>query len=693
MPPTLSLAQFDVELKRRLLAVPPADLGAAPTKVPEAARAREAIEAWTPVARVHALALLEAIDPAEATLFADRLLGVPEMRGLRWDQEELLDRARSAAAVLRNGISHLPLPALVASIANDRFVLEWTILWEDDRFAFLRAHPELSTPAGTFAALRGVVETVGWDRAFQHEKQNAWGFARWLITWLAREGHAPGAPWMIDVWKKHRDKGFVIDRMLGEAICATRDHDAISAIVETFDRKDESEIAMLAVFALDPRAAFDRLSPRLHADALAGRGEQLARRLLDVIAQDGPAAAGLLGWPSKAPQRWMDADERWAPLLLSLRSHPSLRDKVKDALASVDPAVIAKHKPAPAKRAAPALVITRAGDMAYVPFEQQGASVWLGGGHLVVATSPTTLAIHRADEGLPRVREIALPKGLSMIPLPRDPNESGWDRPGVHSIAIHPDGTRLALGGRTDAHEPKVMVMGLDGSILAEHHAEEESCIHALHWGPAGATLWVGVENAGAYAVIAFDGAKLTPLGRCALGSEFPDPVFVTAHPHPTEDVGLFELACGQDGSWLKCIERRPKLKVRKQKLSSKNDGYPLLGFSRDGALAATTLASKLLLRTWPNMDPHKGKVLGGESRSGTVMGDWVIMAVATVTQAADVLHVYRLPDGERLGEAPFRDDDVILGASGDFFVTIDSKARRVSLWSVALPKAKSARR
>ena len=68
-----TIKAFDDDLKRRLLSIDEADIAKRCRSVPAKARTHAAIEQWT-FARPHALAMLAAFEPQEASFLADAWL-------------------------------------------------------------------------------------------------------------------------------------------------------------------------------------------------------------------------------------------------------------------------------------------------------------------------------------------------------------------------------------------------------------------------------------------------------------------------------------------------------------------------------------------------------------------------------------------------------------------------------------------
>lgn len=381
-----------------------------------------------------------------------------------------------------------------------------------------------------------------------------------------------------------------------------------------------------------------------------GMSLQTPRRLSDDDVRLLRAAAGLAA-AGAAPS--VSAAE---PSSASTSSEPSAKQTVEQAPEPSPGRPVkqpAKSRGQTAKGAAPSIV--EWGVVTHAPLPTWPPPVWASAeaGLLVVARSATSLSVHRLAPGLPVATELELPKELAFVRKPQGGYDSPWERSGTQALAVRPDGGALALVGDNVA-----TLLDLQGNVLARW-TTDDVVLHTVQFGARGRTLWVGLHG-DAFDVLALDGSTLAERGRLTVTGDFPDPAWITPHPHLDDDVAAFEIACGQDGWWLKVFELDgARVRVRKQKLSSKGTPTPIHGLWRDQV--ATSLEKKLLMRSWPSLEPVKGKVLGGINCGGVLLTRsssdeeaFVVVAVGAGYTEPTALQVYRIPSPERVATLPF---------------------------------------
>lgn len=441
---------------------------------------------------------------------------------------------------------------------------------------------------------------------------------------------------------------------------------------------------MSASVCLDPASATERLGHWLDPKCFdPGVMRVRSNQVLDALAANGLRAGEIAGFPSRRPRDWVNADPRWVPLLMGLRGHadPNVSRPARTALGHADRELVAASQPkASKKKKGTALTLRPIGRAAFVEGTYWGDPVFVAEGRVALFSTLGRLEVRRLAEGFPVAFAFDLPAGLELPTERRDPNDDGWDRGGVHGVAVHPSRDVIAISSfSTDADLGGVLLVDATGAIVARRPMED-LLAHRLHWGADAKTLWVMAQE-DTNVVIALDPETLEERGRCGLG-EFPPPAFPSVLRHPTDDVGCFQILCGQDGFWVKCVENAGKrYRVRAQALSAVHHEVVVYGFGENGNAVVTPLESKLVLRDWPTLKTRKAKNLAGPARGAAGTRTSVIVPSATVGNAADGFEVFRLPDGEKVGAGEWPEGHVLQDAFDDFVVT--TNGNEVHAWKL----------
>ncbi len=640
----------------------------------ERALSKRLAEAGSPTdSAADPLDVLAAIDATEAARFALRLMLVDEMRNLTPYEMALGDRKRAAHGTILRGLSGLSLDEMTSALVIGALWVNWNVPWQHERFTFLSEHPALLAPEARLHVLRAAVAAHGWLAAP----------VGWFLHRLIEDPVPESGDELYAAWREHRGDARV-EPALAEAVIAAGHCEGIAAIAATLDTDTPSRDAVSASLCLDPTTATERLGHLLDPARFDPGPRPLgSTHLLDALKANGLRGGEIHGFPSRRPRGWVRADPRWVPLLLSLRGNrdPNVSSPVRGALAHADPEVVAAHLPKPSKKkTGKGLTLREAGRAPFVGGAYWGDPMVTAGGRLALFPRISHLEVRHVTDGFPIAFAFELPAGLALPSEARDLHDDGWGREGIHGIALHPKASRVALSASSrDDSKNGVFLLDEAGRVTARWKAEDASP-HRLHWGADGTTLWVMADADGAV-VVALDPETLEERGRCTIGN-FPPPAFPSAFAHPTDDVACFQIVCGQDGFWVKCVERAAKgYKVRSQKLSAVHHDWLMYGLAEGGAAVLTSNDTKLLVRDWPTMKPRKGKVLGGQPWGIAGSAKWVIVPVATVGSAADQFEVFRLPDGDKVGTGPWPAGHVLLDLCGDMALT--TKDGEVHVWKL----------
>lgn len=649
-----SLGTYDALLRERLNAIDDETLLASIKLVDDAGKLKvEDVRSWTPVGALFALDILATQDLELASRVADDFWRLDEVRHATWSDEALLDRRNRAYAIMLRGFHSWSLEEVVDALALGRMHIDFGIPWEHARRQALFDHPALATPEQRLAALQASVEAGGWD--------GNPGWTTWLVHRLIEDPVPSAAAWLETAWKARRSQN--IEPYLAEALLATGDVARIQLVADTLAEPRPSHVVMKALLCLDPATASSRLGGWLSPAPTQQPKLAQARALLDALAADGFSAAELQ--KSRRPLGWVRQDPGWIPLLLQCRKDkdPNVSHPARSALAHADPALVESLTPKKASKGKkiPEATLEPLGSAKLERREFWGAPIAWSKDAVAFFAAPARVEVRKLSAGLPMSFSVDLPDGLSLPTTQRDPYDDGWGRPGVHGIALDASASQLAIAGNA-ADSAGVWVFSAGGEV--KRWSAEDHLPQRLHFGPMGA-IWVLCEG-DAPTVFALDPTSLEARGSFAL-TPFPPPAYVDAFPHDTDDVGVFQFACGQDGLWVKVIEHGPKkLKVRSQKLSSVHHDSLLYGYALEGKVAITLLESKLLLRQWPTLKPLKGKQVDGSTREAAGSGDRVLVTVARSAHQADTFEVFKAPKWDRVAVGAWPQGHSPLSLQGD---------------------------
>src|SRR6185436_15485861 len=105
--------------------------------------------------------------------------------------------------------------------------------------------------------------------------------------------------------------------------------------------------------------------------------------------------------------------------------------------------------------------------------EHWGIAVWTSPTRVAFASDARTISVHQLAEGFAREATIALPPTLGMPTERRDQNDDGFDRQGVHAVALHPTKLRVAIGGMDSKDGQAIRLLDGDGRIVSRRDFEE----------------------------------------------------------------------------------------------------------------------------------------------------------------------------------------------------------------------------
>lgn len=576
-----------------------------------------------------AFAVLAKHSLRDAVLLAARFLALREISDGRELQmhPERMDRRLEAAKLLQENTSLLTAEELARAVATGGVGIDGNAIYTPRAAALLLDHPDLQTPERKFACLVAIAE----ESAKSPHPYSGRTLMTWLCLRLCETPYVEGAARLAEL---HR-----AGRIPADVVGATGDR----ALLEELAPQ-----SLACAFALDPKTAFDRFGDRLTSNKPGPDG---VRGLLAVLAQDGFSTHGLSGKPSTNPQGWLRADERWIAPLMALResNDPNISWPAADALGNCDLEKVLALLPKPKKKI-PALEITSLGTVA------AARRLWLGAKRLFVIDGGREITAHALEPGLPVAARFELPEGVELQEEGSHGHDDPWERPGLYDVAVRADGG-IAIGAQTKTFVHLVALYDASGKRVALREIDESagSHPHSLVFGAGGAgSLWVALVHDVGHRAAAFAPTDLAPKGHCLIGKEFPSPALFHAGTHPTDDVGIFDVACGQDGAWLPVVEVGAKgPQTRKHKLSGKQTATGFAGAGASNAVFATW-TSTMTLRAWPTLETPKKKRLDGSVVGAGVVDGAIAFAVAEVSNEPSAIELRRIEDGERLGKARY---------------------------------------
>lgn len=325
--------------------------------------------------------------------------------------------------------------------------------------------------------------------------------------------------------------------------------------------------------------------------------------------------------------------------------------------------------------------------------------VWPGGDRLAATTSRDTLRIVTLAPGLPVVATTRFPGGLELPGDAPDPYELDFDRIGVHGLAMRPDGEAFAVAGVTAEHDRAVYIVGVDGETLAETSAVTAThlgvnedfliCPIALAWSGDGAALWMCCSIENEHHVLRLDPTDLSVTGLVNLGGDFPEPALVVPLAHPRADAVSFEIACGQDGAWLRTVACGPAGVVRVATELDVLGAHRIFGVSPDGGVLYDGIDAfgaggpgTWQRRRAPELAHEADFATLGMIQGGVVLGDHVAIAV-TPDDGTTQLAIHRASDGAAVGTVELARGHRLVAGHGDVLVTRAGEC--VSVWRLAL--------
>lgn len=239
-----------------------------------------------------------------------------------------------------------------------------------------------------------------------------------------------------------------------------------------------------------------------------------------------------------------------------------------------------------------------------------------------VPAGARALAI-RVAASLDREVRVALPEALSLPAVDASPDGTTSRQPGIHAVALHPDGREVvALGWHRDIPVACVARAGGSPELVDLSHALGDMGPMAATFTRDGESIWLSAESP--------TGAAIARLRFRDFGLEskvaFPAPPPPAAHEiylHPVEDAVLLTMACGQDGTFVRVARvaggndrNGAKIELVAGEGSDGNEGLMPCGLAEatdDGARVCFVSDDAVELRRWPDLKREASYELEGD--------------------------------------------------------------------------------
>jgi hypothetical protein len=200
-------------------------------------------------------------------------------------------------------------------------------------------------------------------------------------------------------------------------------------------------------------------------------------------------------------------------------------------------------------------------------------------------------------------RRVELPDALAVPDVERSPSSTSSRQPGLHSVALHPDGrTVVGFGWHRDIPVACVERVGGAPELVDLGPALGEMGPMAATFTRDGESIWVSAESA-AGAAIARLRFRDFGLESKAAFPPAPPPASHELLLHPVEDAVLLTMACGEDGTFLRLARM---LGGKLELVPTEGDGgiepCGVAGTTEDGGRVCLVTFTRVELRRWPGM-------------------------------------------------------------------------------------------
>ncbi|MGD0523560.1 MAG: hypothetical protein ABSE49_00375 [Polyangiaceae bacterium] len=219
-----------------------------------------------------------------------------------------------------------------------------------------------------------------------------------------------------------------------------------------------------------------------------------------------------------------------------------------------------------------------------------------------VPVGPRAIAI-RGAASLGAERRVELPEALSLPVVPASAGGTKSRQPGLHALALHPDGrTVVGVGWHRDLPVACVERVGGAPELVDLGPALGDMGPLAATFTRDGESLWLSAEKTGGAAIARLRFRDFGLEAKVAFPAA-PPPAAHELFLHPNEDAVLLTMACGQDGTFTR-VARNVGDKVELVPTKGDEGLQPcgVAGTTDDGRRVCFVADDGVALRRWPEL-------------------------------------------------------------------------------------------
>jgi len=223
-------------------------------------------------------------------------------------------------------------------------------------------------------------------------------------------------------------------------------------------------------------------------------------------------------------------------------------------------------------------------------------------GAFAVPVGPRTLAIRGAGSSGDE-RRVELPEALALPTIDTSSYGSTSRQPGLHAIALHPDGrTVVGVGWHRDIPVACVERVGGAPELVDLGPALGDLGPLAATYTRDGESIWLSAESASGAAIVRLRFRDFGLEAKAAF-SPAPPPAAHELFLHPVEDGVLLTMACGQDGTFVRVARMvGGKLELVVTEGDGGLDPCGVAEATDDGSQVCLVMFDRAELRRWPDL-------------------------------------------------------------------------------------------
>jgi hypothetical protein len=248
-----------------------------------------------------------------------------------------------------------------------------------------------------------------------------------------------------------------------------------------------------------------------------------------------------------------------------------------------------------------------------------------------VPASHRTMLIRGVDS-LGDERRVELPDALAVPTVERSRSGTTSRQPGLHSVALHPDGcTVVGFGWHRDIPVACVERVGGAPELVDLGPTLGDMGPLAATFTRDGESIWLSAESAGAAAIVRLRFRDFGLESKAAFPPA-PPPAAHELFLHPMQDAVLLTMSCGQDGTFVR-VARQVGGKLELVPTEG-DDGLQPCGLAEttdDGERVCLVTSDHVELRRWPTLareiEVEIGEELSANYNGVRIGGRFVVSA------------------------------------------------------------------